>query len=677
MPLQRLPLHSRGAPVRYGTATAIFAVALWLRLALLPVEARAGFLTFYPAIVLVFYLCGTGAGLWVVGLSAFSGFYIFYPPFWSWVVTPASALITLSFVGSSLVIALVMRSLENTTRRLGKALASARISDARWRAMVEDQSDIVLRFDAQGSVLFANEAARRMFGEAAREADQGRWRQAVHPEDLPKVLERIHAMSPAHPLARFDCRVMDVDARQHWVDFVDHGFHDDAGRLLEVQSVGRDVSERKALEQQLQAAETELRDLYDNAPCGYYSIDAQGRFLRVNKALEALLASPASELLQLRGPGDFTSRQGRQLFEERLRALVEGTASTAYELDLVAADGSARRVRVHASAIRDAQGSFVRTRSAMVDITELRQAQQALEGLVREQHAMLDNDLVGIIKLRGRTALWVNAAFARMFGYEPAELVGRSARLIYPDDTSFEQVGLEAYPLLRARGAYRRQVRLVKKSGEPVWVDMSGTMLSSEHDESMWMMLDISALKAHEQHIEALAYRDTLTGLPNRFLLVQLLERELATHERLGHALAVCFMDLDGFKPINDSHGHEAGDRVLRLVGERLLQRVRGTDIVARLGGDEFIVVLTHLADAMAVGEPLQRLLEYLAAPIPLQAGAVVGVSASLGVAVYPQDGKDVPTLLRHADHAMYAAKDAGRNQLRFHAHVAEGGSPA
>ncbi|MBW4047717.1 MAG: diguanylate cyclase [Proteobacteria bacterium] len=671
MPLRRLTLTGRPRRTRFGVAAGIFAAALALRFALLPVDASAGFLTFYPAVVLVFYLCGTGPGLWVLALSALSGFYIFYPPFWSWVITPASAFTTVSFVVSSLVIGLVIRTLQRTNKSLAQALAHVELSDARWKALVTDQTDVIARFDAQGVVLFANDVAQRLFGPAARRCTEGGWKQAVHPEDLPQVLVGLAALTPANPQVRFDCRVVDVEGAVHWVDFVDHAFYDASGKLLEIQSIGREVTQRKMLEENLTRAEAELRDLYDNAPYGSYSLDAQGNFLRVNKAVEDLLGCPAAAMLHTCGPRDFASPDSQRIFDSNFRQLVDENLSHPHELDLFSTTGVLRHVRIHATAIRDAKSAFVQTRSAMVDISELSAARQALEAVVREQHAMLNNDLVGIVKLRERNAIWVNPALERLFGYAPGEMLGSSSRILYPDDESYAQFGRHAYPLLRVKGTYRTQAQLVKKTGESIWVDISGAMLSPEHEESLWMMLDITPMKIHEQRIEAMAYHDALTGLPNRTLLVQLLERELAARKRLDNLLCVCFIDLDGFKPINDTHGHEAGDAVLKVVGERLQESVRGNDIVARLGGDEFVVVLTHLPVVVVVRDTLQRLLARLRMPIVLQGCAVVNISASLGIALCPQDGQSVQELLRCADEAMYEAKGAGGNKMCFYAEVA------
>ena len=671
MPLRRLTLINRPALSRYSVATGVFLAAILLRFIALPLQAQAGFVTFYPAMVLVFFLCGMGPGLWVMVLSAASGFYFFYPPFFSWQPTPTSAFVTLSYILSSMVIALVMRTLQNTNLRLADALTRVELSDARWRAMFNDQTDVVTRFDAQGAVLLANDIAQRLFGPAAQPGARHNWRNVVHPDDLPRVLEVLATLTPKTPRVRFDCRVRDVKGSWYWVDFVDHALYDASGRLLEIESVGRDVSERKQLEENLRATEAELRDLYDNAPCGYYSLDAQGKFLRVNRGMEVLLGRPAADLLHQCGPKDFATPQGLPVFESNFSRLLNGVNESAYDLALRADSGEERHVRVQASAIRDEQGRFLRTRSAMLDITELTKTRRALEEVVIEQNAMLNNDLVGIVKLRQRTAIWVNPAFARIFGYERDELIGASSRIIYPDDATFEAVGRDAYPKLVNRGSHRAQARLVKKSGEPVWVDMSGTMLSLDRQESMWMMLDITDSKAHEQRVETMAYQDALTGLPNRFLLRRLLERALDTRKRFGHQLAVGFIDLDGFKPINDRHGHEAGDDVLRAVARRLQESLRGDDIVARLGGDEFVVVLAHLSDAVVGRDTLQRLLERLRAPITLASGEVVSVSASLGVALCPGNGESSSLLLRRADEAMYAAKAAGRNQIRFFDEIA------
>jgi diguanylate cyclase (GGDEF)-like protein len=161
--------------------------------------------------------------------------------------------------------------------------------------------------------------------------------------------------------------------------------------------------------------------------------------------------------------------------------------------------------------------------------------------------------------------------------------------------------------------------------------------------------------------MEHAALHDALTGLPNRLLLGDRLRQSIQVAERSGHVFALAYLDLNGFKQINDNHGHDAGDEVLRAVAARLQGGLRGSDTVARLGGDEFVVLLTP-AQASAEAQPvLSRLLDALAQPITLANGTQVAVGSSLGLAHYPADGRTADALMRHADEAMFANKRAGR----------------
>ena len=285
--------------------------------------------------------------------------------------------------------------------------------------------------------------------------------------------------------------------------------------------------------------------------------------------------------------------------------------------------------------------------------------------LVREHEALLNTDLMGIARLQRSRFAWTNATFDLMFGYEPGELRGRRATALYPDNTVTGAFEREPRALLARDGTYRSQLRLQKKGGEGVWADVRGTLLSTR--QSLWMLVDVTGWKEQATRIETLAFHDPLTRLPNRAMLRQLLERELANCRRLHDMLAVCFVDLDQFKPVNDLKGHEAGDCVLQAVAARIQDSVRGNDIVGRIGGDEFVIVLTHLENRQQVQSTLSRVLERLREPVALHGGGSAEVSASIGVAICPDDAVTAQALLRCADEAMYGAKAGGRDRWRFH----------
>ena len=198
-----------------------------------------------------------------------------------------------------------------------------------------------------------------------------------------------------------------------------------------------------------------------------------------------------------------------------------------------------------------------------------------------------------------------------------------------------------------------------------MWVDASGTLLNAE--ESLWILVDIDALKRGEQAANHLANHDALTGLANRRALEETLNQELAD----GQMLAVCFMDLDGFKQVNDTQGHDAGDEVLRVVAARLTAQARAGDCVARLGGDEFVVLLSGLhtpGEAMSV---MKRCMEAVRQPIALDGGVMVQVGSSIGISISTA-GSSSANLMQSADEAMYSAKHAGKGRIVQHSDLSQ-----
>lgn len=291
--------------------------------------------------------------------------------------------------------------------------------------------------------------------------------------------------------------------------------------------------------------------------------------------------------------------------------------------------------------------------------------QQQLVQIAAEQSAMLDNELVGIVRLKDRVVTWHNRALSAMLGYGPDELVGRSTRAFYADDLAFERTA-EAYVDLAAGRSHRTELQMARRDGGLIWVNFSGVQLPN--GESLWIMVDISAVKASEADAQHLAQHDVLTGLPNRLAMRTRMAPAVKSALTGGRKLVVVYLDLDGFKPVNDNYGHEAGDRLLCEVARRIVSCVRTMDIAARVGGDEFVVVLSDVGSVADVEPVLRRMLSLIEQPVTLTGlGTVqVNVSASMGVAVFPDQAQDVDELLGLADGAMYAAKRAGKSRIEF-----------
>lgn len=253
----------------------------------------------------------------------------------------------------------------------------------------------------------------------------------------------------------------------------------------------------------------------------------------------------------------------------------------------------------------------------------------------------------------------VNPAMVKLLGYDSAEdLVGvADMRAEIMADESSRNEYLET--LKRDGHVSNFEFRARKRNGESIWCRESSRLVHLEQegiDVIEGVLDDITKRKHEEMELKLLATVDSLTGIPNRHLFFDRLEQELASAKRYGEVLAVLFIDLDEFKKVNDRLGHQIGDDLLRLVAERLSQRVRESDTIARLGGDEFGVILPRIETPEAAVHVAKSLLEVLESPFVIN-DASVHVGGTIGISMYPEDGKDSVTLISRADAAMYGVK--------------------
>ena len=261
----------------------------------------------------------------------------------------------------------------------------------------------------------------------------------------------------------------------------------------------------------------------------------------------------------------------------------------------------------------------------------------------------------------------VNPAFTRITGYEASEVIGKDPKILSSGRQSSEFYA-ELWQSLQAEGQWQGEIWNRHKDGHIYAEILSITKLFDESGQLthyLAMFLDISRLKAHEEELRQIAHYDVLTGIPNRRLLQDRMRQDLARARRSERQLAVCYLDLDGFKPINDKYGHAIGDLVLIEITQRIQATMREVDTLARLGGDEFVLLITELSDTDEIDKILERVLRTVSAPILIE-GKEMGVTASIGVTLFPKHGIDPDTLLRCADQAMYQAKRDGRNRYVF-----------
>ena len=445
-------------------------------------------------------------------------------------------------------------------------------------------------------------------------------------------------------------------------------------------TVGRDITERKRAEAALEEArravaarEHQFRSLVENLP---------DLIVRYEKDLRRSYVSPAFER--------FTGHEARQVVGRSplenwvapcdeadrtrhlaaLRQVADTGQATERELTSTQADDTRCVIRIRYVPELEKDGQLTGVLAVGQDIS----AQRAMEDRLRMTASVFSATREGImITDASGHILEVNPAFSRITGYERGEALGATPSLLASGrhDHSFFRA---MWSSLSQQGHWSGEIVNQRRNGERYTAQLDIAAVDGHNGSVRYfvgVLADVSRLKQHEAHLRHVAYHDDLTGLPNRLLLRKRLTKAIARAERRGHRVAVLYLDLDGFKPANDVHGHATGDQVLQTVARRLADSVRSSDVVARIGGDEFVAVLADVPSLPECEATAHRLLDAINEPIVVQ-GRCLTLSASMGASLFPDDERDPDILLRYADHAMYSAKAAGRNQLIFYSAIAD-----
>lgn len=431
------------------------------------------------------------------------------------------------------------------------------------------------------------------------------------------------------------------------------------------QALLSEVEERERVQAALEVSERHFRVLVETSGDVIWSVDADGHYTYINgPAVEAILGYTAEEVIG-RPITDFTHATSAQVLASEFQKLKETGARLHFQGEYLHRTGRLVYLSVNALALLDADGKFVGATGTAADVTGIKAAEIQLGQTLAEQHAILDAATVGIAFIQCGEIVRVNAELEKMFGYPRGGMTGMGIHNLYAVEGS--QMWVSTVDNVVASGhVYDADQMFRRQDGSRFWCHLAARAIDegSLPDGVIWVMQDISERKQKEQLIEHVAHHDALTGLPNRLLLRDRLEQAIKHAARLKAKTAVLFLDLDRFKVVNDTIGHDGGDQLLRTVTERLRLCVRAEDTVARQGGDEFIVVLPEICTAADAERVAEKILTELAKPISVL-GSDFYVTGSIGISLYPDHGGDVQTLLKHADAAMYHSKQLGKDTWR------------
>jgi len=559
----------------------------------------------------------------------------------------------------------VISTLTDVTDR-NRALAELRRSRERLEQLFRGSPlPVAITGIETGTVIDVNDAWTRTFGFAREEilgkatTDLGLW---VEPGTRRRMRDQLVADGVVRD---FECRWRKKSGEIADILLSGDVIELDGERVLLSSSF--DVSERKRAEQRLRETEERFVKIFQSSPVPVViSRLDDGCYLEVNDAWaawcgysrEEAIGKSAIDLQIWANPSD------RNEFVQML-----DTGIPVRNMECRFRKRSGELADVLASAEVLELGGVQCIVASLMDITEHKNAERQLRESERRfrDFAEAAGEYVWEIDVDARFA-YLSRRVEQVLGYVPEELYGRRPYELMPAGEQ-ERVREWYAEAMQARQPFRNvEQRSLTRTGSQIWQLVSGVPIVDGDGRFVGYRgtaLDITERKQAEAQIAELATRDPLTGLPNRLLLSDRLARGIASGQREGTLLAVMFIDLDHFKRINDTLGHEVGDELLREVSKRIGGVLRRGDTLSRLGGDEFVVVLESLKAAEDAGQVARKVIEVVSQPYDL-GGHTLNTSASVGIAVYPTDGADATTLMRHADTAMYVAKSSGRKNYQF-----------
>ncbi|MCB1323414.1 MAG: EAL domain-containing protein, partial [Leptospiraceae bacterium] len=425
---------------------------------------------------------------------------------------------------------------------------------------------------------------------------------------------------------------------------------------------------RQAHERQtntLRENELILRSMFEQAPAGMLLLGNDNQITRANACFCEIIDIPPDGVLFRKLPGLLNQDEGfRFKLDADLSNVRNGVMAACHlEFDMLV-NGRTRWLQLAASAVRDANGKIHQLIVIVENITERKQAHDELRKLSlsieQSPTSIFITDADGVIQ-------YVNQTFTEVTRYTPMESIGSTPHILQSGQTPAE-VYRDLLTTIRNGDVWRGEILNRTRDGRLIWMQETITPILNDQGiiaHFTAMCEDISLRKEYEQRLLHESNFDRLTGLPNRLLASDRFERSAARAELGKTSLALLLVDLDHFKHINDSMGHDTGDRVLIEAAARLQSCVTPVDTVARYGGDEFIIILDHLDDSRSAEQVARSIIEVFARSIHLDTNEVF-ISPSIGVTFYPDDGRNYITLLKNADAAMHLAKEQGRNTFRF-----------
>jgi len=458
------------------------------------------------------------------------------------------------------------------------------------------------------------------------------------------------------------------DGQRKLLDTKTTPFSISSGNLLGVIGISRDITARKEVEEVLRQSQQMLRLVIDNIPQFIFWKDQNQVYLGCNKNFARMTGIHSNEFIIGKTDDELMKHPNANfVFFEAIKQYVIVNEEVEYHRiePLGKLDGSTLWFDINKIPLWDSDGDFIGVLASFEDITERKQSEEKL----RQAAKVLENSTDGIcITDIYNKIIVINDSFTKITGFTEAEVLGQDAEIFKSSEESdefYEQIWSTVLEL----GYWEGEMWNCRKDGQSYleWLHLS--VIKDEVDDEithfLYVFSDITERKENEQRLAYMAHYDNLTGLPNRTLFYERVSQAIVRAEQSNCLVSVLFLDLDGFKHINDTWGHAIGDLLLKEVASRMKKCVEKQDTIARLGGDEFTAVLEQRRSVREVAQVAQKMLNVMAPLFHLN-GHETFMTTSIGISLYPNDSRDIESLLKNADVAMYRAKENGKNDYQF-----------
>ncbi len=483
---------------------------------------------------------------------------------------------------------------------------------------------------------------------------QSWWGQQIHPNDHTRVISLFNKLYSGE-LKKLICNLRVKHKQGDWCEIEISASvikRDEKGWAQHVFTAIRDLAE----------SENRYKRIVENLNEGIWVIDRYNNIRFVNQALADMLGYSVEAMLG-RSVFDFESKKNLGVFKQQLADRKKGLSSV-YEIEVVHKKGHLLLIQVESAPYLNEKSKFDGVVEGIKDMSDIRSQQLKLKML---SSAIEQSGSMVLITDKHAKIDYANPKICAVTGYEKEELVNKSAQVLQPEDIDLRAMD-DVWEKINNGEDWQGELQLRKKQGGKIWVIMSISSIANEQNiitHFVMVFEDVSQLKEAHLRMEELAYVDSLTGLANRVLFRDRLEQVLKSLQRADVCAALLYLDLDEFKRINDSMGHDVGDAVLMKVAETLRQCVRYQDTVARMGGDEFVILLTDIDGMAGASSVARKILDAMSEPIHLLKNEIL-ISPSIGITLAPIDSLNADILFKNADMAMYKAKSSGRNNYQF-----------